>query len=197
MARRIIDFVNVATGTVLGLFLVITAVSAGALWDTLFLRIRSAPWGLPNLILIAGLILVVVNVWTLARMWRAGFFHRKLRVVSDEGANELSIPSLESLLVKELKTQPDVVDPKVALESKGEGHPVVCRLKYKLKRQENVIRRADELKKLVKVTFLRLLPAGVEIEIVGEVRGLVTEETPSSEKTSEFSGPVYPTDGGD
>ena len=195
MARRIIDFVNVAAGTILGLFVLIAAIrQPGVFWNTALFRVTG--WTVWNLILIAALILVAVNVWVAVRMWRAGVFRRKLRVVSDGGANELSIPSLESLLVGELKSQSDVVEPKVALESKGEGHPLLCRLAYKLKRQENVIQRADELKKLVKTAFLRLLPAGVEIEIVGEVRDLVAD-APAEEKTGEFSGPVYPTDGGD
>jgi signal transduction histidine kinase len=191
MARRIIDFVNVAAGTILGLFVLVfvirhEGVSAFKVWNLKLL----------NFILVAAVILVIVNAWALVRMWRAGFFRRKLRVVSDEGANELSLSSLEALLVKELKTQADVVDPKVTLESKGDGHPLLCHLKYKLKRQENVIGRADELKKLVKAAFLRLLPAGVEIAIVGEVHDLVSD-APAAEKSGEFAGPVYPPDGGD
>ena len=197
MARRIIDFVNVAAGTILGLFVLIAAIrQPGVLWNTVAFRMGS--WTVMNLVLIAGFILVAVNVWTLVRMWRAGFFRRKLRVVSDEGANELSIPSLEALLAKELKAQADVVEPQVILESKGEGHPLLCHLNYKLKRQENVIGRADELKKVVKAAFLRLLPAGVEIAIVGEVRDLVSDAPPAeAEKSGELAGPVYPPDGGD
>ena len=188
--RKLTDFINVTAAVLLGLFLI----------SLIFIRnerlLNLSAWlSTPSVIVFAviiGLLLVAVNLNVLVQEWKIGGLRRNLRITTDNGPSDLWIAGLESLLLRELKAQGDILDPLVTLEARAEGHPMLCLLEYRLKRQDDVLSRSDAIKRLVRDTFQRLIPSGVTIEIRSEIRDFV-EDMPVEKplKKDEFQGPVY------
>ncbi|EFK96006.1 membrane protein [sediment metagenome] len=188
--RRIIDTVNLLLGYLAGIFLVCLCLRP----DTLiaFLQYLSQT-SVAVLLLFLGLAVLVGNLRLAWREFRSGGSRRNLEVTTDEGVNILSIHALEQQLLAEVQKSPDVIEPAVAMAARGEGLPLACRIDFKLKRQENVMRRADEIKKRAREAFFRLIPSGAAIEITANVRDLVGEgDVLPAKMESEFFGPKYP-----
>lgn len=190
--RKVVDFVNVLATVLLGVYMVLLAVFRSG-------RLLSFPeWlaspGIVVFCFLVGLFLVVVNVKVLSAEWKAGGLRRNLRITTDNGQNELSVAALEVLVLRDLKAQPDIVDPIVTLQPREEGKPMLCLLELKLKRQNDVIRRVDAVKAQIREIFDNLIPGGLTVEVQAEVRGFV-EDVPRSrenaEGEAEFNGPVY------
>lgn len=190
--RKVTDFANVAAGVLLGLYLLFLTISGAQRLIDLPAWLVSS-WAIWLLAFFAGALLLYLNIRLLVQEWQDGGLRWMLRISTEEGPSELSVTALEALLVRELKDQPDVVDPLVTIYPKREGYPIICIIELSLKRQDDVIRRTDALKKMVRSSFLRLIPSGVTVEIRAEIRNIVDDApTPANQTFSEFSGPVYP-----
>ncbi len=190
--RKIVDFVNIAAAVLLGLYLVALAVFRTG-------RLQAFPeWltstGIIVFTFLVGLFLVASNVKVLSDEWKAGGLRRNLRITTDSGQNELSVAALEMLILRDLKAQPDIVDPLVTLQPRQEGKPMLCLLELKLRRQNDVIKRIDTIKHQIRDIFDKLIPGGLTVEVQAEVRGFV-EDAPKQRETlfgeGEFNGPVY------
>jgi hypothetical protein len=108
---------------------------------------------------------------------------------------ELSVTALEMLLVRDLKAEPDIVDPNVTLTPRGEGRPMLCEVALKLLRQENVIARMDVIKLMTRSAIDKLIPSGITVDVRVEVMDFVSvvlgPEQPGESGVGEFKGPVY------
>ncbi|MDR1534245.1 MAG: hypothetical protein LBU64_04005 [Planctomycetota bacterium] len=196
--RRILDFVNVAVGVLAGAYLVLLATfgSEGLL---------AAPgWfsslGSGTICFLTGAALVGANVQVLAREWKIGGLRRNLRISTDQGMTELSVTALEMLLLRDLRAEPDIVDPQVLLTPCGEGRPMTCEVGLKLLRQTDVIKRMDSIKRLVRDDMDRLIPGGLTVDVKVEVRDFINDSSVSDRlgaKGKEFTGPVYSDVGSD
>lgn len=190
--RKVVDFTNVVAAVILGLYMVALAVFRSG-------RLMAIPeWltssGVIVFCFLVGLFLVAANVKVLSDEWRAGGLRRNLRITTDSGQNELSVAALELLILRDLKAQPDVVDPVVTLQPRDEGKPMRCNLELKLRRQNDVIKRIDSLKHQIRDIFDQLIPGGLTVEVHAEVRGFVDESPKQLEaidSAAEFNGPVY------
>jgi hypothetical protein len=187
--HKIVDAVNLFLVVVGGVFLMALVCRTGDLAEFLAGLAQGVPGAL---LFLVGLAAVVGNAIVGIRELRGGDFRRNLLLTTEEGVNTVNIRALEQQLLQELQKAPDVMDAAVAMEARGEGVPLACRLSFKLRRQENVMRRVDELKKAVREAFVKLIPAGATIEIVANVRDLVGENEAGLKQESEFLGPRYP-----
>lgn len=145
-----------------------------------------------------GIATVLLNIALAILEYRGGVFRKALEITTEEGANAVSIEALERQLLDSMSQADDVADARIHLDARGEGQPVICRLAFKLRRQNDVMHRVDELKKRVRETFLRIIPSGVGIEISATVTDLVESVQPAAAQTSgssasgyEFSGPDF------
>ncbi|MCL2001182.1 MAG: alkaline shock response membrane anchor protein AmaP [Planctomycetes bacterium] len=192
--RKVVDFANVTVAVLTGLYLVLL---------TLFRTdgLKAVPSGLASsgtgvLCFFAGVFLVGINIRVLIREWKAGGFRRNLRITTDHGMSELSVSALEMLLLRDLRAEADIVEPGVILTPRGEGKPMLCEVELKLRRQEDVIKRMDSIKRRIRDEIDRLIPGGLTVEVLVEVRDFISEQTKSdrgngSGTASEFNGPVY------
>jgi hypothetical protein len=146
------------------------------------------------MVVVAALVLLL-NLLTAIQEYRRGGFRRNLLITTESGQSVFSIRALEAQILDDLGRAPDVTDAAVQMEVQGEGQPVLCHLAFKLRRQEDVAARVDQIKQSTRESFTRLLPTGVGIEIDANVTDLVSERAVSagaSGEGGEFSGPVYP-----
>ncbi|MCX7934308.1 MAG: alkaline shock response membrane anchor protein AmaP [Planctomycetota bacterium] len=187
--RKTMDLVNLFLGIVAGFFFLAMALRTEPL--LLYLQRGSQGWW-GMLFLALGLAIVAANAWVVLAEYRRGHFRRNLEIVTEEGANAVSIQALEEYLLQELRRAADVIEPEVRMEARGVGEPLLCRLEFKLRRQENVMRRADELKRKVREAFAALIPTGASLEIAAHIRDLVAEGEIEKAREAEFSGPRYP-----
>lgn len=194
--RKVMDFANVTVTVLVGAYLVLLTFS-GADW------LKAIPTGMVDsglrlVFLLIGCFLVWVNARELYRELKTHGLRSNLRITTEQGMTEFSVPSLEMLLLRDLKAEPDVVDPMVTLEPRGEGKPMRCEVQLKLRRQEDVIKRIDSLKRKVRDIIDRLIPGGLTVEVLVEVRDIVNESLRSSRDIvdGEFNGPVYADGGG-
>lgn len=201
MLRKVVDYANVTVSVLIGLYVVLL---------TLFRTdaLKSVPSGLVAgtgsiimFFLIAGG-LVAVNIWLLVKEWKAGGLRRNLRITTDHGMIELSVAAMEMQLLRDLRAEPDIMDPAVGLTAHGEGKPMLCQLEIKLRRQEDVVKRIDAIKRKVRDILDRLVPGGLTVEVMVEVRDFVGNDSlryparPSAGEAIEFNGPVYSDAGG-
>lgn len=190
--RKVVDFANILASVLLGLYMVALAVFRSG-------RLIAIPeWltssGIIVFCFLVGLFLVAANVKVLSAEWKAGGLRRNLRITTDSGQNQLSVAALELLILRDLKAQPDIVDPIVTLQPRDEGKPMLCTLELKLKRQNDVIKRIDTIKHQIRDIFDRLIPGGLTVEVNAEVKGFVEDQPKQRESLSggaEFNGPVY------
>ncbi len=203
--RRIVDIANVAVTVVTGAYLVLLTVLATD-------RLRLMPdalaesWSFSRfLVLLIGAALVAANVKVLMQEWREGGLRKNLRITTEQGVIEFSAPSLEMLILRDLKAEPDVVDPVVALKPRGEGRPMLCKVELNLRRQKETPKRIDALKRQVRDIIEQLIPGGLTVEVVVKVNNVVSESMRRETRTSsreilprpgEFNGPVYSDGGG-
>lgn len=200
--RKIVDFVNLTVAVLAGAYLTLLTLFAT---DGLKLMPEGlvSAWGSRLLFLVIGLALVGANIYVLVQEWKAGGLRSNLRLTTEQGMTEFSVPSMEMLVLRDLKEEPDIVDPVVTLKPRGEGKPMLCEVELKLRRQEDVLKRIDGIKKKVRDTIDRLIPGGLTVEVHVEVRDFVNEKASRNDRSSreklpepgEFNGPVY-TDGG-
>ncbi len=197
--RKIMDFANVTMTVLTGAYLVLLT-----LFATDGLRAvpegLTASWGSRFLFLLFGAFLVGVNIHVLVREWKAGGLRNNLRITTEQGMTEVSVPSMEMILLRDLKAEPDIVEPSVILKPRGEGKPMLCEVTLKLRRQEDVIKRIDGIKRKVRDIIDRLIPGGFTVEVLVEVRDFVSESIRSRDSSGEagddFNGPVYCDAGG-
>ncbi len=201
--RKIVDFANLTVAVLVGAYLFLLTVFAT---DGLRLMPDGMvnSWGPRFLFLLVGGALVAANIYVLVQEWKTGGLRSNLRLTTDQGMTEFSVPSMEMLILRDLKAEPDIVDPVVFLQPRGEGKPMLCKVELKLRRQKDVLKRIDGVKKRVRDVIDGLIPGGLTVEVLVEVRDFVAESaTRSSSRSSrqtlpspgEFNGPVY-TDGG-
>jgi hypothetical protein len=197
--RRVLDFANVAAAVLAGAYLALLVLFR-------FESLRTAPeWlsssGTGIICFLIGASLVGANVYALAREWKIGGLRRNLRISTDQGMTELSVTALEMLLLRDLLAEPDIVDPQVVLTPRGEGRPMTCEVGLKLLRQSDVIKRMDSIKRIVRDDMDRLIPGGLTVDVLVEVRDFISDssslERQTAEKKSEFNGPVYTDTGSD
>ncbi len=197
--RRIVDFANVTVTVLTGAYLVLLT-----LFATEGLRLMPeglvATWGVRVLFFLIGIALVGANIRVLMQEWKTGGLRSNLRITTEHGMTEFSVPSLEMLILRDLRAEPDIVDPTVVLQPRGEGKPMLCKVDLKLRRQEDVLKRIDQIKKKVRDIIDRLIPGGLTVEVLVEVRDFVSESMRRDPRTSsreilppagEFNGPVY------
>ncbi len=197
--RKCVDLVNVFVAVIAGAYLVILplwperaiAASEGLIGGT---------WG-RILVVLIGAALVTWNLAVAVQEYREGAYRRSLELTTEEGTNTVSIRALEDQLRAEIEKAPDVEAVRITLEARGEGVPLLCRLTFKLRCQEDVMHRVDELKKKVRETFFRMIPSGVGIEITASVLDLVSKQKvasadePATQGEAGFMGPKYPNNG--
>ncbi|MDR1518857.1 MAG: hypothetical protein LBU23_01770 [Planctomycetota bacterium] len=181
--RRILDFANVAAAVLTGSYLALLILFSPE-------SLLTAPeWlsgpGIGILSFLIGAALVGANIHSLAREWKIGGLRRNLRISTDQGMTELSVTALEMLLLRDLRAESDIVEPQVVLTPRGEGRPMTCEIGLKLLRQSDVIKRMDSIKRTIRDDLDRLIPGGLTVDVLVEVRDFV------SDKTGEFNGPVY------
>lgn len=199
--RRIMDFANVLMTVLTGSYLVLlTAANTDGLKAVPAGLVSSGGWRLFFCLL--GIFLVAVNIRALVKDWKAGGLRENLRISTEQGMTELSVPSLEMLILRDLRAEPDVVDPSVTLKPRGEGKPMRCFVQLKLRRQRDVIKRGDDIKRKVRDIIDQLIPGGLTVEVVVDVRDIVSDSLrtktsePVPEPAGEFNGPVFPNDPG-
>lgn len=203
--RRIVDFANLTVTLVGGAYLALLTMFAT---DGLKMMPEGlvSSWGPRILFLLLGLGLVSANIYVLVQEWKTGGLRSNLRLTTDQGMTEFSVPSMELLILRDLKEEPDVLDPVVTLKPRGEGKPMLCEVELKLRRQDDVLKRIDGIKKRVRDIIDRLIPGGLTVDVLVEVRDFVNEKAASTTRDrrssremlprpGEFNGPVY-TDGG-
>lgn len=190
--RKVVDIINIIAAVIFGVML------ASLPWkaDAVSAQVLTAKTGfLAGVVLVVGLVIVVLNLAQAFREFRAGTFRRDLEITTEEGANRVNIHALERQLLAELTRQADISDASVILDAHGEGHPIACNLQFKLKRQDDVMKRVDTLKKAVRDTFLRIIPSGVGIEITATITDLVDATAPQASSGASaspaFSGPDF------
>lgn len=196
--RKIVDFANVAVTVLAGAYLVLLTLfgtdSLKAVPEGLL-----ASWGVRILFLVIGGVLVGLNINELMKEWKTGGLRSNLRITTDQGTTEFSVPSIEMQLQRELKMEPDIVDPMVYLVPHGEGKPMQCKVELKLRRTKDGLKRIDEIKKHVRDIIDRLISGGLTVDVLVDVRDFVNESIRSQPVSradgGEFNGPVY-TDGG-
>jgi hypothetical protein len=203
--RKIVDFANLTVAVLVGAYLFLLTV-----FSTDGLRLLPdgivASWGMRVLFLIIGAALVAANIHVLAQEWKTVGLRSNLRLSTDQGMTEFSVPSMEMLILRDLRAEPDIVDPVVFLQPRGEGKPMLCKVELKLRRQKDVLHRIDAVKKKVRDIIDGLIPGGLTVDVLVEVRDFVSEPAQvggNSRSSSreilpnpgEFNGPVY-TDGG-
>lgn len=190
--RKAVDFANILAAVLLGLYMVALAVFRSGRLVALPEWLTSS--GIIVFCFLAGVFLVASNVKVLSAEWKAGGLRRNLRITTDSGQNELSVAALELLILRDLKAQPDIVDPIVTLQPRDEGKPMLCTLELKLRRQNDVIKRIDAVKHQIRDIFDRLIPGGLTVEVNAEVKSFVEDQPRQRENLpggSEFNGPVY------
>lgn len=197
--RKVMDFVNVTATVLLGAYIVLLTVANTE-------GLRGVPgglvsnWGIRLLFLAVGLALVGLNIWILFREWKTIGLKGNLRLSTEQGLTELSVPSLEMLILHDLREEADIVEPLVTLTPRDEGKPMLCEIELKLRRQNDVIKRSDVIKRKVRDIIDRLIPGGLTVEVLVEVKELVvgsirTRTSPSA-GMGEFNGPDYTNAGG-
>lgn len=207
--RKIVDFANLTAAVLVGAYLfLLTVLSTDGLRLIPDSIVASA--GLRILFLLAGAALVALNIHILMEDWKAGGLRSNLRLSTDQGTTEFSVPSMEMLILRDLRAEADIVDPVVFLQPRGEGKPMLCKVEMKLRRQKDVLNRIDSVKKKVRDIIDGLIPGGLTVEVLVEVRDFVAEASAGGRTTGrsgrehahgagaapgEFNGPVY-TDGG-
>lgn len=198
--RKIVDFANVTMTVLAGAYLTLLTLFATDGLQSLPAGLVHS-WGLRILFLVIGAFLVGVNIHLLVKDWKTGGLRSNLRITTDQGMTEFSVPSMEMLVLRELKSEPDIVDPVVTLKPRGEGKPMQCEVELKLRRKEDVLKRIDGIKKKVRDVIDRLIPGGLTVDVLVEVRDFVADGSAaisgrqSMVEPGEFNGPVY-TDGG-
>ncbi len=205
--RKFVDFANVAAAVLLGAYLVLLTLFAT---DGLRLMPEGilGGWGVRILFFLIGAGLVAANVKVLEREWKTGGLRSNLRLTTEQGMTEFSVPSMELLILHDLKAEADIIDPTVFLQPRGEGKPMLCKVDLKLRRQEDVLKRIDSVKRKVRDIIDRLIPGGLTVEVLVEVRDFVSGSVRGTRTSSratrgetlpnpaEFNGPVYADGGG-
>ena len=202
MLRKIVDFANLTVAVLAGAYLFLLT-----LFNTDGLRMM--PEGLVDsagpriLFFLIGAGLVAANISVLVQEWKTGGLRSNLRLTTDQGLTEFSVPSMEMLILRDLKAEPDIVDPIVMLQPRGEGKPMLCKVELKLRRQNDVLKRIDGIKKKVRDIIDGLIPGGLTVEVLVEVRDFVNESAGAGQsrqeilpEPGEFNGPVYMDGGG-
>lgn len=197
--RKIVDYVNVTMAVFFGLYLMLLTFLG---WDWIVAIpggiIASSGWR--ALFGVLALALVFLNGYILYLDLKTGGLREKLRISTEHGRTDLSVPSIEMLILGDLRNEPDIVDPYVRLKPRAEGKPMRCTVDVKLRRQRNVVKRGDDIKRKVRDIIDQLIPGGLTVEVVVEVREIVNEPAPDAvqetPKVEEFNGPVYTNDTG-
>lgn len=198
MLRKVVDFANVTVGTLVGAYLVILTVFRTD-------GLKAVPQGLASsgtavICFFIGAFLVAGNIIVLWRESKEGGLRTNLRISTDQGISELRVPALEMLVLRDLRAEPDIVEPFVVLKPRGEGKPMLCSVELKLRRQDDVIKRIDLIKRKIRDDFDRLIPGGLTVEVMVEVMDFVSDASRSGRSVvsepAEFNGPVYSDGGG-
>lgn len=192
--RKIVDIANVAVTVLVGAYLIVMALG----WEAMIALpqwLRSS-WTLTILTIAVGLLLVGANVLVLYNEIQIGGFGQYLRITTDQGRTNFFIPTLEMQLQRELRAEPDIVEPLVMLTPRGEGKPMKCEVELKLRRTRGGLQRIDEIKRKVRDIFDRLITGGITVEVLVDVRDFIPEAGAQEilPDAAEFNGPVY-TDG--
>lgn len=205
VVRKIVDGTNVTVTVLLGLYLIVMCFGSEAL-ISLPAWLRSS-WWLLTLTVVVGLLLVGLNILELYYEIKDGsfsqYFSQYLHLSTDQGRVSFYIPTLEMQLQRELKAEPDVVDPLVSITPHAEGKPLTCEVELKLRRTRdglkrndeiNGLKRIDEIKKRVRDIIDRLISVGLTVDVLVDVRDFINEPAGSREASpdaGEFNGPVY------
>lgn len=195
MLRKVVDFANVTVAVLTGLYLFLLTI-AGTDGLKAVPESMVETTGSVLFFFVVGFGLVAANVALLVKDYKAGGFRRNLRVSSDQGMNEFSVSALETLILRDLKLEPDISDPQVTMTPKGEGKPIDCYVELKLRRQEDVVKRMDAIKRKIVEIIDRLIPGGLTLDVLVEVRDFFSDPPRSSGReavveSGEFNGPVY------
>lgn len=202
MRKTIVDIANLTAAVMVGAYLFLLTVFRTE-------GLRNVPGGIVDswvwwtIFLLVGGGLVAANIMILVQEWKAGILRENLVMSTEQGVTEFSVSSLEMLILRDLRAEPDVVDPVVFLQPKGEGKPMLCNIEFKLRRQKDVLKRADAIKRKVRDVIDNLIPGGLTVEVFVKVRDVVSEAAGRNSRSGreilpepgEFNGPVY-TDGG-
>jgi small-conductance mechanosensitive channel len=152
---------------------------------------------------VVGLI-VLVSAYLEWRKDRQEDGAKTITLHTESGVNTIAIDSIEGLLRDELAKEKDISEPRVSLSSKSDDK-LKCKVRFKLNSQPDIPGRIESLKKMVKESFTKLIPAPQELEISCRVDSIILEgqekkEEPKVQPQNNggyFEGPVYPVPGED
>lgn len=192
--RRIVDYLNTFVTVFLGALCVGAFVSPARLGVVLD-QAGTLPGRL--VLLVGGLALLLLNALAIVLELRAGMRERTLQVVTESGTNAVSVDALERQLLEDLARAQDVVEPRIRLDVDVQDQPLPCAITMKLRKQENVMGRIDEIKRTVRDRYVRMIPSGPGIDITCRVTDIVSDTARPKGGGEEFSGPVYPVGNGE
>jgi hypothetical protein len=192
--RRIVDYLNTFVSVFVGAFLV-GAVLRPDRMDVVFDLAGGVAGRI--VLLAAGLVLLALNAVSIVLDIRAGLRARSLQLTTESGTNAVSVDALERQLLEDLERAGDIIDPRLHLEVDVPDHPIPCEITMKLRKQENVMGRIDEIKRGVRDRYVRMIPSGPGIDITCRVTDIVSEPARPRSGSDEFSGPVYPVGNGE
>ena len=175
MLRKVVDCANVTVAVLTGAYLVLV---------TLFRTdgLRAVPTGLSTgglglLCFFIGAFLLGANLYFLKQEWRMGNFRQNLFITTDHGQNELHVAALEMRLVRDLRADPEIVEPAVTLIPQGEGKPMQCKVELKLRHDEerDIVSRTDRIMQRVREDIERIVTGGITVDISVKVKDIVSD----------------------
>lgn len=175
MLRKVVDISNVTITVLTGAYLVLV---------TLFRTdgLRAVPTGLSTggwavICFFLGAGLLAANIYFLVQEWKLGGFRQNLFITTDHGQNELQVAALEMRLVRDLRADPDIVEPSVHLTPLGEGKPMQCKVELKLRDDEDkdIVSRTDVIMRRVREDIERIVTGGITVDISVKVKGIISD----------------------
>lgn len=200
MRKIILDIANVVVTVLVGGYLVLLTLTGAGLLKAVP-EVLASSLGIRILFFLVGAGLLYLNINELVKELKSGALRRILRITTDQGTTEFFVPSLEMQVQRELRMEPDIVDPVVMLTPHGEGKPIECKVELKLRnlKDSDNIKRSDGIKKKVRDIIDRLVSGHLTVDVLVDVRDFVSESTRTSSRqdrsrlpeSGEFNGPVY------
>ncbi|MCC8191135.1 MAG: hypothetical protein LIP77_10970 [Planctomycetes bacterium] len=184
MRRKIMDYANVTATVLGGAYLVLLSLPGTDSLKGVPAGLMAGSWTTRLLVFLTGAFLLWINISVLRAEWKTVGIMGNLRLNTELGTTEFSIPHIEMLILHDLRAEPDILEPTVFLKPKGIGKPMLCEVGLKLRRQRDVLKRVDDIKRQIRDIIDKLIPGGLTVEVKVEAQII-------AEPAEEFNGPVY------
>ncbi len=149
-----------------------------------------------------GIVLLVLNLWALARTFTGNAYQRNLKFRNPAGDVVVYLGAVEECLSREAKGSEEVHDVKVRVfAGKGENKPVVIAASVWLWDTTDVPTVVARLQEKLKKRFLEILNIEEPVEVQVMLKKLVRKKEEKPEKPEvegeeeTFQGPQYPVEG--